>query len=143
MPSEFEPILKQKLSNTNGIEQFVSESESTSIVGSIFMGIGLMVLAMLITWLFLWSYQKEKLLFIVVLSVVVFLYSVEMVAFIALQRGKLSPLMFRIFMGSSVMISIMCIILIIVFSIKASQRLRGRSSYVPGPVQDYIEPNVN
>lgn len=135
MPSMFEPLLMQPSK-----EHFVSEEESKSIVVNILIGVSLMVAAMLLTWLFIWAYEKEKALFITILGVVMFLYSVKMVIFIALKKKDMGDVAFKVFMGSSVTMAIMNVMLIIFFSIRAASRLRSRSSYVPGAVQDYIAP---
>ncbi len=137
MPSLFEPILKQPKSE----EHFVSDEESKNIVVNILIGVSLMVAAMLITWLFIWSYEKEKSLFIAIFATVMFIYAIKMVIFIALKKNDMNETTFKVFMGSSVTVAIMNLMLIIFFSIRASSRLRGRSSYVPGAVQDYIQPS--
>lgn len=133
MPSPFEPILKK----SNFFEPFVSESESVSIVTNTFIGASLMFAAMLITWLFIWSYQKDKFLFISMFALVAFLYGAEMVILSAVNMSNLDQAQFKLFMGSSLLF---CLIFVIVglFGFIKYKRRNVTSSYVPPAVQNYL-----
>lgn len=133
MPSPFEPILKK----SNFFEPFVSESESVSIVSNTFIGAGLMLVAMLITWLFIWSYQKDRFLFISMFALVAFLYGAEMVILSAINMNNLDVSQFKLFMGSSLLF---CLIFIIVglFGFIKYKRRNVSSTYVPSNVQNYL-----
>ena len=116
-------------------EPFVSEEDTKKSVASIFMSVGLMILALFLGGLMFWAYRKERSLMIVVLSVFVFIYSIIMTLGI-IQRGKLDKAYFLTIVGSSIFISVMMVILIIVFSIVASRRLS--KSYLGPQTQDYL-----
>lgn len=134
MVSTWIPIVSKRT-----YEPFVDESQTQSIVGNVFIGVGLMILATILTVVFYWSYNKEKLLFITILCVVVFIFSVKMIILVAALRTKMNPIIFRLYMGSTTFMSMMSLILIIYFAVKTSQRLRGSSSssYIPPQVQAY------
>jgi ABC-type transport system involved in cytochrome c biogenesis permease subunit len=133
--AEWIPIVKM-----TKYETFESANPSTqTVVGNVFIGVSLMILATVFTLIFYWAYQKEKHLFVAILCGVVFLYAIEVVILVATLRDKLNRTVFKLYMGSTVFIAFMMLILIVFFSIKASQRLRSSSSspYVPPPVQAY------
>ena len=132
MPSPFEPILRK----SNFFETFVSESEGVSIIANTFIGGGLMLLAMVITWLFIWSYQKDKFLFIAILASVALLFSSEIVILSAVNMSNLDVVQFRLFMGSSLVFSFIFMIVAIFGFIKYSKR--GGGSYVPSQVSTYL-----
>lgn len=128
---EWEPLLKQAT-----LEPFVDEQQSQSIVGAVFTSIGLMVAAGLLAMLFYWSYGLEKTLFIAIFSGLMFLFAIKMLVLVVVLRKKLNTVVFRIYVGSTVFVSILTLFNIIFFSIRASQRLRGSSSsssYAPAP----------
>jgi vacuolar-type H+-ATPase subunit I/STV1 len=122
------------------LEPYVSEGQSQSIVGSVFIGIGTMVFATAVTLMFYWAYQQDKTLFIAILCGLVFLYSIKMLILVSVLRNKLNPIVFKFYIGSTIFMSILTLILIVYFAIKASQRMRGpSSSYVPPPVSSYLD----
>lgn len=128
---EWEPLLKNQ-----NLEPFVDEPQSQKIVGGVFTGMGLMVLAGLMAILFYWTYQKDKTLFIAVYSGVLFLFALEMLVLIAVIRQKLNAIVFRIYIGSSVFFCLVTLFMLMYFSFRAMQRLRGSSSpssYAPPP----------
>jgi len=121
-------------------EDFVTTTESNALVINVFTGIGLAALGMLITFIFFWSYNKDKTLFIVVLSVLFFLYALMQMVYFIVKRGSLGNTEFSVMLGASIFVEIMAVILLIIFSIVASRRLRGSvsSSYAPAaPVQNF------
>jgi hypothetical protein len=121
-------------------EDFVTTTESNALVINVFTGIGLAALGMLITFIFFWSYNKDKTLFIVVLSVLFFLYALMQMVYFIVKRGSLGNMEFSVMLGASIFVEIMAVILLIIFSIVASRRLRGSvsSSYAPAaPVQNF------
>ena len=135
----------QPLVDPSKKEQFVSEEESRSIVGGVFIGVGLMIFASILALLFYWTYNKEKTLFIAVFSGFVFLFSIKMVILVAAIRAKLRDFVFKMYIGSTVFMSLTCLFLMIFFSIKASKKMSERSSlssapYVPSAVSSYINP---
>lgn len=135
MPHPFESILKYPLR----VEHYVSSSESASIVSSTFIGAGLMFLAMLITWLFIWSYQKDRYLFISMVALVAFAYGTEMVILSAVNMSDLTVTQFRLFMGSSLLFSLMFMLVSIFGFVKYKHRNSSPSSYVPSNVESYLK----
>lgn len=139
--AEWIPITKKKY-----VETFETDGVSTQkMVGNVFIGISLMILAAILTMIFYWSYQKEKHLFITILCGLVFLYTIKMVILVATLREKLNSVVFRLYMGSTVFMSLMSLLMMIYFGVKTAQRLRGSSSslpsYIPPPVQSYTSSN--
>lgn len=135
---EWIPLVQQKDNKNALMEHFVEEKQSQSIVGAVFTGIGLMVLASFIAIVFYWTYETDKTLFIAVLSGITFVFSVKMIILVAVLRRKLNPIVFRVYMGSTIFMAVLSIFNIVFFSIKASQRLgsssSSSSSYMPAPV---------
>ena len=169
MPGPFQPLLKPKegeedtaaVTATLGVgglradmmESFVTETQTKSIVSQVFITISLMILAAVIMWLFYWSYAKEKLLFMAILSGLMFIYTVIVIGVTVSYRAKLSTPTFTFLMGASAFMSFTTVISVIFFSVRASQRLKSASgsssssysntSYVPPAVQQYVtEPEM-
>lgn len=111
--------------------------DTTKTIQRIFLSVGLMVLAIVIGFIFLWAYRKERTLMIVVLSVVVFIYSLLVLVFSLVQRDKLDYIYFTMLMGGSAFMTIMTVLLIIVFSIIASQRM-GSQDTLGSQTRDYL-----
>lgn len=121
------------------IEAFVSEDDTKRVMRSVFTAVGLMIGAMFIAFLFIWSYNKEKTLFIAIYSAFMFIFSVLIIAVISIIRKKIDDVVvFYILVGSSAFFAILNLVLILTFTIVASKRLRR--SYVPSGVQEYINP---
>jgi hypothetical protein len=138
MPADFIPLLKKR-EDDDEVEQFVPDKDTGSIVTNIFISLGLMIVAMLITWLFIWSYEKDRSLFITIFAVVAFLYAAEIAVFIAINTDKLDTITFRIMTSSTVFFGFTFLLIAIIFMIKAIQHLRSKSQgYVSNTVRDYI-----
>jgi hypothetical protein len=140
MVSWFEPLLNSKRDEKEVVEAFVNETDTRNIVANVFIGISLMLMAMIFTWLFIWSYRRDMALFVLFFSVFVFMFAVEMVIFVAMVRGSISKIMFTMFMGSVLFVAFMCIVLIIFFSIKvAHNSSRGSvNTAMPDNVREYL-----
>jgi uncharacterized membrane protein len=106
-------------------ESFVTGSETNALVINVFTGLGLAALGMIFTFLFFWSYNKDKTVFIVVLSVILFLYALMQMIYFIVKKESLGNVEFSIMLGASIFVEIMAVILLIIFSIIASRRLRG------------------
>lgn len=104
-----------------------AEKTKTSIA-RIFISVGLMALAIVLGFIFLWAYRTEKTLMVVVLAVVVFIYALLVMVFVLVQREKLDFIYFQLIMGSSAFMVIMMILLIVIFSILASRRMNAGAS---------------
>lgn len=124
------PLLRKPKLN----ESFVSDSQSTGIVGTIFTVAGAIFFAAIITFLFYWAYTREKTLFIACLCVMVFAYSLMNIIGFVLVRGQLQPMFFESYLGAAIIMCLLSGILIVIFSVKASRHLkesfrRGRDPY--------------
>jgi membrane protease YdiL (CAAX protease family) len=140
MPATFEPLVRRNPDH-NVIEMFVSGDESMSIMTNIFVSAGVMILAMILTWLFIWSYQKDYHLFISIIALVAFLFALENIIIILVNMSKYEEVSFKISMGSNVLSGIMFLIISIFFFIRFFQTRRqvSSSSYIPTNVQNYID----
>ena len=115
------PLLKKESSNV--VENFVDQAQAINIVQTVFVGIGLMVLAALLAVLFIWAYQKGgHSLFITVYSGIVFAYVVKVVVLLVIIRDKLTPLEFQLYLGSAAATGLMCLGVLIRFAVSYSQR---------------------
>lgn len=140
MPAEFVPVVQQR-NKAEIVEMFVSGNESLTIMTNIFVSAGIMIFAMIITWLFIWSYNKDKLLFISIISIVAILFAIENIIIILINMDKYDPISFKVTMGSNILCGIIFFIVAIVFFIRFFQNRRSSSasSYVPSNVQSYID----
>lgn len=135
MFAEWTPIAKMMK-----YETFETENESSQvIVGNVFIGVALMILAAVITILFYWAYNKEKHLFITLLCGLVFLYTVKMVILVASVRNKINKNVFRLYIGSTAFMSLFALFLLVFFAVKTAKRLGSSTSsstnyYNPAPV---------
>jgi ABC-type multidrug transport system fused ATPase/permease subunit len=137
MTAEFVPILQKHRSPD--IETFVTGSESADIATNIFVSAGLMIFAMIITWLFIWSYQKDKFLFITIISLVALCFALEVVVLVLINMNKYDQITFRVSLGSAVLVGFIYFILAVIFMSRFFQNQRSSNSYVPSSVQSYIE----
>lgn len=115
-------------------EHFVDESQSRSITGSVFIGVTLMIFAMLFTLLFYWSYNKDVSLFVAILCGFVFLYTIMNVIVFVVKRESLGPVLFRITLGSTVVMAFLSIVLIIFFALKVRSGTSSSSNSSYGEV---------
>lgn len=122
-------------------ETFVSTADTNKIMISVGVSIGLMVAAGLVTWLFYWTFNKESSLFIAILSGLMFAYAVNMTAYIAVIRAKLSAVAFRYYIGLSMTAAIINLGITIVFGIRAYRRM-SKSAYLPSASRDYAESSM-
>lgn len=136
MPAEFAPLLKRSM------ETFVSSGESASIVYNIFITAGIMVAGMLITWAFVWSYEKDMNLLVAMVAFMAVAYGVAMVIITVVNMGSLGAISFKMSIGASILACIMFIIVGLVFLVKFFRNRSvslARGSYVPSPVSSYID----
>lgn len=145
----FEPILKPKkddsdveenfdlLPKPKRVEHFVSEDDTKRIMSQVFMATGLMIAAMFLAFLLSWAYNKEKTLFIAMYAVISLLFSALVITLVSILRDKIEDMkIFYTLVGSTAFMSLFNIVMIIVFAVIASKRLRR--SFVPNGVQEYI-----
>lgn len=135
MPSPFEPLL---VGSSDAFESFVTEKESTDVVSNTFVAAALMFLAMLITWFLIWSYQKDRYFFISSFALVAFLYGSLMVILSAVNMSNLSLTQFKLFMGSSLLFTLIFMVVGLFGYFKYKRRNATTNPYVPTTVQNYL-----
>lgn len=108
-------------------EPFVTGNEGT-IIKNVFIGIGMAILGTTFGLALYWAYNKEKTLFIVFLSVILFFYALMQMVYTLVKKDTLNDTEFRWSIGAAVFMEILSLILIILFSIVASNRLRRSDS---------------
>lgn len=108
------------------IESFITSNNNTNNGAdstiSIFIAIGTMFLSLFIGGILAWSYyatDKNQYLFITVLSVFIFIYSIVNMSYSILNKDILDVATYNIIFGSSIYIIFMLFFIIIIFSIKA------------------------
>lgn len=99
------------------------EKSTKNTIQRIFISVALMVMAVVFGIVFLWAYRKERALFVVVLSVTVFIYAILVLVFTLVQREKIDYIYFTLLIGSSAFMVVMMVLLIVIFSVITSQRL--------------------
>lgn len=118
------------------IEPFVTDAETKLLLNRIFIGIGLMIGASLISVMLYWSYQKSRSIFIVVMNIILLAYAIEMIILTHSIRDKLDVNMYYTFMGSAVAVGFIALFMIMIFLIKF---FRDKPSYVPSSIQSYAQ----
>jgi hypothetical protein len=115
--------------NVTVVEPFVDKAQTVSMTETVLVGIALMVGAALLAVLFIWAYQSGgSALFIVIYSVILFAFVVEVIILIMLKRTELSGTAFQIYLGSSVAMGLLSIIFMGVFGSKYRNRAYMSSS---------------
>ena len=116
------------------IEPFVSEyfmsskDQTVSIVTTIFTIIACMIIAAFLGIVFYWSYHREVTLFIAILCSVTLAYSIMNVIYFSVKSDQIEQTPLRIYLGSSIFVAILNIVLIIYFSVVAREKMRGSGS---------------
>lgn len=128
-------------------EHFVDEDQSKQAIGNTFITLSFVFLGMVLATLLLWSYQKTDTLFISIFSLMVLTYAIMMVIFISVIRAKLTVNQFKIFMTTSIFMSLCSLFLFVYFVIKAVQFFKRsniatasyqqRTPYVPQNLVGY------
>jgi hypothetical protein len=106
-------------------ESFVENAQSNSIVANLFISIGMMLAAAFLMLGFYWAYKTDLAWFVVILSVLMFAYSINITAYIAVIRSKLSATAFRYYIGVSIIAAFVNLIIAIVFMLRAMRRSGG------------------
>jgi hypothetical protein len=114
-------------------ERFVDQSQTVSIVESVFITLAAMLCAAIVAMLFYWSYNKDMSLFITILCVLMTLYTIPVIILFGVKSGDFDNIQFRYYMGSSVFVCTTTLILAIYFGFIS----RKRSSDGAGGVLPY------
>ena len=115
----FMPILKDPQSVR---EPFIDAAQTTNMTETVLVGIALMVGAALFAILFMWAYQSGTALFIVIYSLLVLAFTIEVVFFILNNRENLTPFIFQLYMGSTITMGLISFMFLMFFGIKYSRR---------------------
>jgi hypothetical protein len=99
-------------------ENFVSNTDSNTLIQNIFIGIGLMFLSLVLGGLYAFAYFYNIYAFIAFLSFIVLIYASMNLAYIMINKNLLDNVTFNIQFGSAVYIMIISFLLIIYFIIK-------------------------
>ena len=112
-------LLKPKVNSKNG-ETFVDDTTAQNIVGTTYIVIGCMLLAVVLTLLLYWSYSKNVNLFAGILWTIVLLYTAGNVTFIGISKSRLQPFAFKFFIALHTIMGILSIGLLIFYFVKGS-----------------------
>lgn len=115
-------------------EKFVDDAEAKRITGTIFIVIGCMGLAAVVSFLLYWAYTTSRQIFSGILWTFVFIYSVINVTFIAVSKSRLKPIPFRFFIALHSIFGLMSMTLFIFYFVRGSQTLRPSYGYNPSPI---------
>lgn len=97
------------------MEAFVGEKETKTIISNTFITLSFVIVGLILAALLVWAYYKTDKLYITIFSFIVFAYTLMMVIFIALIRNKLTENEFKIYMSTSIFMSIFSLIIFGVF----------------------------
>jgi len=136
LPPNYVPLIDRP---PTVLEGFVDQSQTVSMTETVLVGIALMVGAALLAVLFIWSFQKGgSSLFIVMYSLILLAFVVEVIILVITKRSNLNPASFQIYLGSTVAMGLLSLIFMITFGI----RYRNRSSVSSSaPPQSYGIPS--
>jgi hypothetical protein len=123
-------------------EPFVDEPSAKTVVSKTFIGVAVVLLAMVLTFLLIWSYQKSTKLFIMFFSIIVLVFCVMMVVFVTTTRSKLTEQKFTIYLSAAVFMTFLSIIMVIVFTIFAVNALKKASELTQGQATPSYTPPV-
>lgn len=97
------------------MESFVGEKETKKIISNTFITLSFVIVGLVLTALLFWAYVKTDKLYITIFSFIVFAYTLMMVIFIALIRAKLTENEFKIYMSTSIFMSLFSLIVFGIF----------------------------
>lgn len=97
------------------MERFVGEKETKTIISNTFITLSFVIVGLILAALLVWAYYKTDKLYITIFSFIVFAYTLMMVIFIALIRSKLTENEFKIYMSTSIFMSIFSLIVFGIF----------------------------
>jgi hypothetical protein len=119
------------------MEPFVGEKETKKIISNTFITLSFVIVGLILTALLFWAYIKTDKLYITIFSFIVFAYTLMMVIFIALIRAKLTENEFKIYMSTSIFMSIFSLIVFGIFLTNTLSFFRNYS-YTYRPPQGQV-----
>lgn len=131
------------------MERFVGEKETKTIISNTFITLSFVIVGLILAALLVWAYYKTDKLYITIFSFIVFAYTLMMVIFIALIRAKLTENEFKIYMSTSIFMSLFSLIVFGIFLTNTMTFFRnypyGRTVMVGQPAmvaQPMVQPQV-
>lgn len=121
------PIVQSQRIEPFASEYFVDNKGTVSIVTNIFIVMACMIIAAFVGILFYWSYYREQAMFIAILSGVTLAYAIMNVIYFAIKSNQVEDIALRIYLGSSIFVAILNIVLVIFFAISAREKMRSGS----------------
>jgi hypothetical protein len=106
-------------------EAFVDQAATVNIVASIFSTLAAALCAAIIAMVFYWSYETEPTLFIAIFAGIMVMYTLTLVLLFAIKSGSFDALTFRYYLGSSVFVCVVNIIVAVYFGLKARNRMNS------------------
>jgi hypothetical protein len=102
-------------------ERFVSESDSKQSIENVFIIFGYIVLTVIIMSLLYWSYNKNIFIFIIMICLITFIYSIIMMSLALINKDMLDNAIFNTQFGGSIFVMFFQIFLIVFFLLKYFQ----------------------
>jgi hypothetical protein len=102
-------------------ERFVSESDSKQSIENVFMIFGYIILTVIIMSLLYWSYNKNIFIFIIMICLITFIYSIIMMSLALINKEILDNAIFYTQFGGSIFIMFFQFFLMIFFLLKYFQ----------------------
>ena len=122
------PIVKSQRIEPFVSEYFTDNQTTVSIVTNIFIVMACMIIAAFIGVLLYWSYNRETALFIAIISGVTMCYAIMNLIYFVVESSKVSAVALRIYLGSSIFMVMLNILLVGYFVIRAMRKMSYRSS---------------
>lgn len=118
----FEPFVSGKADEPR--EPFVS-GDGGKMTQTVFVGVGLMLLGIVSTILFVWAYSRDKMLFIAALSLLMFAFAANvLVYFAAFNRQRMGDAAYKYYVGLSSFVAFATLINAIIFGTQYMRRSR-------------------
>jgi len=99
------------------IEEFTINMtpEQKSTVVNVLTGVGLMTLGITVALIFAWAYTKDRTLFIAIMGVVAFAFSINMLIYIFIIRENMSQHAFNYYLGVTIFSSFVNFLIFVMF----------------------------
>ena len=97
------------------METFITADDKTTAV-NVISGVGITMLVILIGVLFAWAYGKDRALFIAVMGAVMFVFALNMLAYIVIIRSKMSKMAYNYYIGLTIFMTLMNLLIFVLFT---------------------------
>lgn len=102
-------------------EKFNTDTDSNQTIENVFIAFGYIVGTVIVMSLIYWSYNKNIFLFIIVLNMIAFIYSIVMMSVALINRDTLDSTTFKTLFGGSIFVMFFEFFVIIFFLLKYFQ----------------------